>query len=108
MVDRPPHLMTNSLGLSSLTVNDFLAQINWSGEPRLTTDPALATIESGYKTVGQFFETFPWQGDGALPDNTFDLELTMEAETLDDGGLDDDDGLDNEDVFTLEDLSALF
>ena len=96
MTDSVQRLVLEHPSLTTLSVGDFLQQINWSGKSVSKRQQEL-TGEAPYETVGQFFATFPWQGTMVVASD--DWELIEEGQP---GVSIDDDSL------TLEDLSALF
>lgn len=85
----------------TITVDDFFGQINWMGLKRLSENQMVLESEAPapYETVGQFFATFPWQGEGTPMPNV--LETEIEEDELEQFAQSDD-------VLTLDDLSALF
>ena len=94
-------IMSHSLNTSSLktiSVSDFFSQINWHGQPALGAEGEEATLPP-YETVGQFFNTFPWQGSATAPPPS-DWELFNDDEIT--------NPIEEEGSLTLEDLSALF
>lgn len=94
-------LNAQSQALTTITVNDFFGQINWMGLKRLSENQTELGSEAPapYETVGQFFATFPWQGEGTLMSNV--LETEIEEDEL-------EQFAESDDVLTLDDLSALF
>ncbi|MEA5463120.1 hypothetical protein [Leptothoe sp. PORK10 BA2] len=96
MMAPTPHHPVNTPTLA-LSVSDFFSQINWYGQRALDQEDEDGA-NTPYETVGQFFNTFPWQGSvPAIPPDDWELfhddEVTNPME---------------DDTLTLEDLSALF
>lgn len=98
-VETTRHLNSQVQNLATITVDEFFSQINWSGVQHPPLNEVELAVDTVYETVGQFFATFPWQGQGDVLSST----LTTDAEEEDLEQL-----IDSGDVLTLEDLSALF
>ncbi|MEO0868269.1 MAG: hypothetical protein AAFY17_07435 [Cyanobacteria bacterium J06642_11] len=98
-VDTIQQLKLQEQALKNITVDEFFGQINWSGIQRLPLDNAESHADATYETVGQFFSTFPWQGQSDLVSDV--LATDMEEDYL-------EQFIEGEDALTLDDLSALF
>ena len=88
--------------LADITVHDFFNHINWTGVEQLPPPEPSVETEAPYKTVGQFFATFPWQGQGNVPDQPIPPAPQPGSVAVENFTAGDEDDL------TLDDFSALF
>ncbi|MBT9312916.1 hypothetical protein [Leptothoe kymatousa] len=100
MTDLTQVLDAQGQPLSTLTVDHFFQQINWSGTQQRSARENSGAPETPYDTVGQFFATFPWQGATAAP-SARRLAIDIDEAAF-------DQLLAEDDALTLDDLSALF
>ena len=81
--------------LATVSVGDFFQQINWYNRA-LSVSDEVAIADTPYETVGQFFDTFPWQGSSpTLPSDDWDTASDTPV-------------IEDIPPLTLDDLSALF